>query len=508
MKNLKKRLSLILATITLLSVTTVFAGCATSNEQTADESKSQVTSSTEETGEVDHRFDGVNFNNRDFRIYTSNHQASAAMESSNYLIEGEGKTGGGLVSDAVYQRNVTVEELLGVKLVFTQCELSYGAIAGDIRIYTQSGDDEFDLVINDNYDYAQLVIEGHFRNLLDEECVFDFDRNYWYKDYMEDLRLMDGYQYLLAGDYFIDVLRTAHLMIVNKDLYLDYYRTSADELYDVVSNYEWTYDKLISTITGLYVDKNQNGTKDDGDQFGYLDSSYWGASIPLSTSGTTNFISRDEDGSPVLTIHEGDRANQLAARITTLLNHESTGMDDTHVEEATTAFINGDALISANFSLGSLESENLRQMESDAAVLPYPMLFSSDRKYTTATHDTTELGAVLVTSTDLNFISTVIEVLNRETSKILIPKYYKESLQVQCVDDEKAAAMIDIIHDNFDNAFILAYNTALGGKVLQAFSNAAENNREFSAVIAGSAKAVTKNLSNKIKTYKKKNNIE
>ena len=508
MKNLKKRVSLVLAALTLLSVTTVFAGCSTSTDDPDEGKKPTVTTpAAEETGEIDHRFDGVNFGNRDFRIYTSAHQASSSMDSSNYLIEGEGKTGGGLVSDAVYTRNVTVEELLGVKLVFTQCELSYGAIAGDIRIYTQSGDDEFDLVINDNYDYAQLVIEGHFRNLLDEDCVFDFDRNYWYKDYMADLRLMDGYQYLMAGDFFIDVLRTAHLMVVNKDLYQDYYRTSADELYDVVSNYEWTYDKLISTITGLYVDKNQSGAKDKGDQFGYVDSSYWGASIPLSTSGTTNFITRDEEGVPVLTIHEGDRSNQLSARITTLLNHEATGLD-TECGDPVSAFINGEALVSASFSLGSLESENLRQMESDAAVLPYPMLFSSDQKYTTATHDTTELGAVLVTSTDMKFISTVIEVLNRETANIVIPKYYKESLQVQCVDDEKAAAMIDIIHDNFDNAFILAYNTALGGKILQAFSTAAESNREFSAVFAGSAKAVSKTLNNKVKMYVKKNKIE
>ena len=509
MKDFKKRLSLILATLTLLSVTAVFAGCATANEDDDEDKKNpqQTTPETEvESGEVDHRFDGVDYKDREFRIYTSAHQASSAMESSNYLIEGEGKMGVNMVSDAVYTRNVTVEELLGVKLVFTQCDLSYGGIAGDIRLYTQSGDDEFDLVINDNYDYAQLVIEGHFRNVLDEDCVFDFDREYWYKDYMADLRLIDGYQYLMAGDFFIDVLRTAHLMVVNKELYNDYYRRSADELYDVVSNYEWTYDKLISTITGFYVDKNQSGSKDDGDQYGYLDSAYWGASIPLSTSGTTNFISRDEDGVPTITIGEGDRANQLAARITTLLNHEDTGLES-NVPDPANAFIKGDALISASFSLGSLESENLRQMESDAAVLPYPMLFSSDHKYTTATHDTTELGAILVTSSDLEFISTVTEVLNRETAKILIPKYYKESLQVQCVDDEKAAAMIDIIHDNFDNAFILAYNTALGGKIIQAFSTAAEDKREFSAVFAGANKTVGKTLNTKIKQYMKNNKI-
>ncbi|MBE6653056.1 MAG: hypothetical protein E7610_06550 [Ruminococcaceae bacterium] len=502
MNRFKKRLALTLASLTLLSC---FVSCA--DTDSPDDSKESSTVAVEADSSEDNRFLGLDYKDRPFRIYTSAHQASSAMDSSNYLIEGEGKTGGGMVSDAVYQRNVTVEELLGVKLEFTQCDLSYGAIAGDVRILTQSGDDLYDLVINDNYDYAQLVIEGHFRNLMDDECVFDFDRPYWYKDYMEDLRLVDGYQHLLAGDFFIDVLRTAHLMIVNKDIYQDYYRTSADELYDVVSNYEWTYDKLISTITGLYIDKNQSGSKDEGDQYGYLDSAYWGASIPLSTSGTTTFIKRDEEGCPTISIHEGDRSNQLAARITTLLNHEDTGLEK-HVPDPVAAFINGEALVAATFSLGSLESENLRQMESDAAVLPYPMLFSSDKKYTTATHDTTELGAVLVTSKDMAFISTVIEVLNRETANILIPKYYKESLQVQCVDDEKAAAMIDIIHDNFDNAFILAYNTALGGKILQAFSTAAEDKREFSAVFASSAKSMEKTLKNKISRYRVKNNID
>jgi hypothetical protein len=146
-------------------------------------------------------------------------------------------------------------------------------------------------------------------------------------------------------------------------------------------------------------------------------------------------------------------------------------------------------------------------MEGDAAVLPYPMLFASDKKYTTATHDTTELGGILITSKDLQFISTVVEVLNRETANIVIPKYYKESLQVQCVDDEKAAAMIDIIHDNFDNAFILTYNRPLGGKVLESFSKCAEDKREFSAVFAGAGKAVNKQLQNTITKFERNNKV-
>ncbi len=508
MSHFKKSVSLALALLMLLSVVSVFSACGETQEgPNAPTTNNQSTNSEGDAFEEDHRFDGVNYNGRDFRIYTSINISSMGKGNSNFLIEGTGETDGSLVNDAVLERNIQVEELLGVELVFTQVDLNYSEVAGDIRRYTTSGTDEFDLAINDIYAYAELLIEGNFRNVLDEDCVFDFERPYWYKDYMDDLRLMDGYQYVLAGDYFIDILRDAHLLLLNKQIYLDHYNRSADEIYDVVTNFEWTYEKMNEIISDMYTDKNLNSTKDKGDQFGFMEPEFWGGSIPFSVSGNPTFISRDEDGIPTVVLHEGDRANQLANAMSTLFNNESSSVGLTGDVDLLTAFTQDECLIVGYQRLGSLENAILRQMEGDAAVLPYPMLFASDKKYTTSAHDTTEMGAILTTSTDLGFISTVIEVLNRETSKILIPVYYKECLQVQCVDDEKAAAMIDIIHDNFDNSFILAYNLPLGSVMLQAFAEAMQSKREFSAVYAGKQKTVDRALQSKIRLFEKKNNI-
>ena len=510
MKNFKKRLSLFLAVLMLLSVAAVAVGCG----QTTDGPDPKVTDSTpvgseEDTAEVDHRFDNVSYGGREFRIYTSINIASYGKGNSNFLIEGAGETEGGLVNDKVLERNLVVEDLLDVELVFTQSDLTYAEVAADIRRFTTGGVDEFDLVINDIYAYAELLIEGNFRNVLDEDCVFDFDRAYWYKDYMEDLRLMNGYQYVLAGDYFIDVLRDAHLLLLNKEIYQDYYNRSADELYDMVTNFEWTYEKMNEIISDKYVDKNLNQTKDAGDQFGFTATEYWGASIAFSVSGNPTFITRDEDGIPTVTVHEGDRANQLANAMSSIFNNDSSSVEMIPDTDLLTSFTQDECLIVAYQRLGSLENPIFRQMEGDAAVLPYPMLFASDKKYTTSTHDTTEMGAILATSTDMGFISTVTEVLNRETANILIPVYYKECLQVQCVDDEKAAAMIDIIHDNFDNSFILAYNLPLGSSILQAFANAMIQKREFAAIFTDrTAKSVNRNLINKINQFEKKNNVD
>lgn len=507
--NLRKWLCILLAALMVAGTTAVFTGCGeTEEDPVSTEAKDSAATNEASTVEEDHRFDNVNYKDRPFRIYTSTNVASTGMGNSNFLIEGTGETDGGLVNDAVLERNIAVEDLLGIKLEFAQVNVDYNGVPADIRRFTTSGTDEFDLVINDLFPFASLSIEGNFRNTLEPECVFDFDRDYWYNDYMEDLRLMNGYQYLLAGDYFIDIIRSAHLLLLNKDIYIDHYNSDPDQLYDIVTNFEWTYAKMNELITDMYVDKNNDGEVNKGDQFGYMNVEFWGGSIAHTISGNPNFITRDEDGIPTVVLSEGDRSNQLASAMSKIFNNDSSSINLTPETEILQAFTEDECLIVGYQRLGSLENETLRQMEGDIAVLPYPMLFAEDRKYTTSTHDTTEVGAILTTSTDLEFISTVVEVLNRETSTRLIPKYYKEGLQVQCVDDPKSAAMIDIIHDNFDNSFALAYNNALGSVMLNAFCNAMMDKREFSVVYKSGEKSVNRNLQNKIKLFKQNNKVD
>ena len=507
MKKLQKRCSLLLAIIMLLSCTVVFAGCsdATDDPVTKETEKTTDVSSEGETVEEDHRFDNIDYEGREFRIYTSTNQAGATLVSANFLIEGTGELGGGLVNDSVVERNTVTEELLGIKLVYTHLDAPVGQVSAPIRKIASSGMDEFDLVINDGSGIIPLIVEGNFRNVIDDECVFDFERDYWYKDYMEDLRLMDGYQYLLAGDYFIDVLRTAHVLLLNKEIYKEQYKTSADEIYEWVMNYEWTYEKMNTIISDIYVDKNGDGKKGVGDRIGLvIGTGTYGNIIGPVASGIKNFISRDEDGIPSITIHEGDLANQLGTAISTLLNNDST----VAVEVPVVEFSEGTSLMAVNALIGSLENDAFRSMKDDAAVLPFPMLLASDKKYITATHDTSEMGAILTTSTDLAFISTVIEVLNRESARTVLPKYYSESLKLQVMDDEKSAEMLDIGHDNFDNAFILAYSRSLRTDIFAVFTTVVDAKREFSSVYAKGQKANQIGMEKMIALFKENNDID
>ena len=136
------------------------------------------------------------------------------------------------------------------------------------------------------------------------------------------------------------------------------------------------------------------------------------------------------------------------------------------------------------------------------------MLYSSDKQYNTASHDTTEVGAIMTTAKDAEFISTVIQVLSRETASLLIPKYYGEALQVQYVTDPYASKMVQIIHDNIRESFILAYNNWTGSIMLNVFSNAVSGKRSFSAMYnARSSRNMQTNMNRMIKTFKRYNKI-
>ncbi len=534
MLSFKKWLCIALASLTMFSSAVAFTGCAntTENEEPAvsesaastagqtetttdsgkieESGESGETAAVEETEPADTRFENVNYGGRKFLIHTSANLACTGMgESSNFLIEGPEKSTGSIVSDAALERNLYVEKILNVDLQFFRTDLVYTDVAAEVRKLTTAGDNDFDLIINDLFPFAQLSIEGQFTNLLENKSAFDFDRSYWYRDYMEDLRLQNDYQHLMAGDYFIDVLRSAHLLLLNKQIYKDYYHEDPDVLYDMVLNYEWTYDKMNEIISGVYQDKNPGGIKDKGDVFGFITCEYWGGSIAYTVSGNPTFIERDPDtGEPTVILGQSSRAPLLCTAMSNIFNNDHSSVGMTGETELLQAFANDECLILDYQRLGSLENTILRSMKGDACVLPYPLLMESDRKYTTSAHDTTEVGAILISSSeeDFEFITTVIEVLNRETANILMPKYYKDGLQVQYVDDSKSAQMIDIIHDNFDNSFVLAYNESLGQMMLQPFATAMQEKREFGPVYNKNDVKIGRKLSDAIKTFEKNNN--
>lgn len=424
--------------------------------ETNDATESE-TAEIETSGEADRK-------GKEFRILSAT-RAPAGMASSSCFLEGEQNTAG-TINEAVHERNTAVELELDVALTFSHADADKSDIQSEIKRLVMSGTDAYDLVISELLPFASLANDGTFRNILSSEFTgFDFENKpYWYKEYMDDLRLVNGYEYLLAGDFFIDVLRSSHLLLFNKEMYRDHYRRDPGEVFEWVLNYEWTYEKLNGIITDMYLDKNGNSRRDYGDRWGLSISDLRSAKIGFIVSADPGLVSRSEDGTPRIVLGDTSRMADLAQRLTLLLFNSSCYISDAAGGNSLRDFTEGSALLCEGHWLGSLENTALLDMKECAGVLPYPQLYASDKRYITATSNTANVGAILLTAKDEAFISTVIQALNRETASRLIPKYYRDALKLRYDADPHTAGMIRILHDNIGGSFMLAYgNQAIDG---------------------------------------------
>ncbi len=481
---MKQKLSLILALLMLLPT---FTACAESKENTEETAAPTVTPAAEETveeaaeenpyyeGYVD-PFVDVDFDGMTFSVYTSVNQRGT-LTSSNFLIEGPEELTGDLAPDAAIQRNLDVMERLNVEFFYEHADYTYDVVASNIRQLLQSGDASYDLIINDIYGLAPITPEGLFHNAYNGKN-FNFDAPWWYDGFMSDISLNSNLRFMLAGDYFIDMLRCTHCLVMNKDMYTDMYGDPED-VYAMVLNNEWTLDNFKMLEENCFLDLNGNGQHDVNDQYGHVAFEYWGPMIPWIVSGDPGFISRDEDGYPVITINN-ERAITFTEKLNSILNNNAAGINLTGGDEAKTEaiFLEGRSLFLGYQRLGSLENASFRDAEIDLAVLPYPMLDEIQGSYVSSTHDTAELGfiPVAVPYERLDFISTVTEVLCRETYVQVLPEYYESSLKIKYTRDNTSAQMIDIIHDNFGNGFALAFSNGLNGILLGTFSDAISAN--------------------------------
>ncbi|MBQ3590520.1 MAG: hypothetical protein II979_01150 [Clostridia bacterium] len=480
-----------------------FAGCASGEtEETAAAVNTDTAAA--ETEEPD-PFADFDYGGQSFRTYTSIHAATSSLASSNYLIEGPEELTGEAASDAAFERNASVEELLNIKMEFAHVELGYDGVQNDVRTYIMAGSDDYEVIINDLYGLTGLTLEGMFYS-ADEGEYFDFTQPYWFGDFMNDIAFKQGDTFMMAGDFIIDTLRTAHCLVYNKDLYTDLYG-DGNELYEIVLNGDWTLDKMIELVEGAYVDTDGNGTKNIGDTLGFGVFQDWGPFIPFSIALGVEYMGRDDEGYPTLAMNN-ERTILMCDLMYDLWNSQGTGaLSLFNSEQAVVLeqFSSGNMLIIGYQQLGSLESDALRASEHEIGIIPYPKLDALQETYVTSAHDTSEIGLLPVTMPmdRLSFASAVLEVLSRESHKNVLPVYYESALKVKYTRDAESAQMIDLIHDGLGNSFALAWHQPLNTFLQGLIHASAMSENSFASKYASMEKTLQEKLTTMIDNYKK-----
>lgn len=439
-------------------------------------------------GQDDKIYDN-DFGGRKFTICNSINEA-LGYTTSNTLIQGpETLTDG--AEAKVFQRNAWMEEKLNMSFQYNNVNVGYASVAETLRPRLMNGD-AVDLYINKLYPMASLSMEGWFANIANQPELQYFE-DYWYSDYMNGLSLDEGNNaYLLAGDYFMDIIQSSAVLFCNTSILNEVYsaKGGTDAFINDVFDGKWTYEVMSELVAGAYFDADGNGSVNNGDRMGFSCDQIWGDLIPMVTSANLKYI--EKDGSDwKLAINNDDSLALFDILRTMLYGKGTTPMNKTtelvyasaFETEALPYFLNKNALFTAG---RFAKMSQVAAVEMNWTVIPYPKLKEAQSGYVTPTHDTTELGAIPRTCGDLSTVLTMLEILSERTHALVMPEYYDRTLKSRYSQDPTTAKLVDLVHNTMGGAFTMAYSNYCGDIfVWKAFYEPLYNGQEFTSSYRG-----------------------
>ena len=480
-KNLIRTASFLLAS---LMVIPTFASCggdgATTDTQPVTDAQTEVeTVDPNDRSQVkDSLPDNLDFNGRTFGVYCS------STTRNEEFFAGLGEETGEIVEDAVYRRNLAVQERLNIVFQSDSYDFGWRDIGGEVKKLVMAGDPTYDLFLGAQAGMAQIVTENCLVNAYDVEYL-DFSQPWWNNNFMDELAVGSDYRFFLSGDFFMDALYWTRAIFFNKKLYADYYDDS-DELYREVLDGKWTLDRMSGIAKEVYIDLNNNGVSDADDQLGFGTYLTMSSTDAFVYGSDIAFTTRDADGFIELQMMSDD-AITLAEKLVELFYQAGTYFNFDGDAPNQKVFIEGRMMFLGNSNLGAAKA--LRDMEQDFGFLPYPKFDEEQTDYRNLIHDSNLMGGISAASERLDMVGACLEAFSAETYRTVTPAWYETALKVKYSRDDLSSQMIDLIKDSATTNFIYAYNYAINGMGLIYRDLVTKNNTDYASALKSKEKA-------------------
>ena len=495
---MKKTISSVLLTAIFLSLL-ASASCGGGNVDTPVTSSGADTTSGETTAEEKVGYDDdipadLNFGGETINVFSRAHfrfNDEVTVDEAN----------GDVVNDAIYDREIAVEDRLGVKIenFKDNPEAGHGSI-DKMQKMILAGDDTYDIFTASMYHVAPAAANGIFTNLFDVEYI-DTTKPYYTQDYIAKSQ-MGGNLYAITGDISLSLLRYSFAMYFNKTLVDSY---GLEDPYALVRDGKWTHDKLTSMVTDIYSDLNGDGKQDDEDLYG-LGTSNVIIVDAYCSAYKMNMMDVGDDGFPYFSI-DLDKFSSAVDKIFDL-NWQTNGVhaykeiSDNNEMTDLCNYFSQDHLVFIHNWLYASETSYLRDMKSDYGIIPYPKYDENQDGYYTFQHDQIGLFTIPVTSTKKDMAGAVLEAMSSESSKTVVPSYYEVALKSKYSRDSESAEMIDIIHNGhmLDPAWI--YCSYIGDLAQAPRNLMLKEKRDFMSFYDSNKSKYQKNLDKLIKDFK------
>ncbi len=435
--------------IALLLLASLLTGCTSQNgdvkTDTTDYSTSDATIDTSDLSDAEKRklvsddLETVDYGGREFNI----------LSRTDFTYEFDQEQTGDVLDDAIYQRNRTVEERFGVTI--TVHDYGTGTVGNVLELADKSimaGDDEYQLLSAYSWLAATGSMNGLYYNWYDLDKI-NFEKPWWEKEFIEEAGI-DGVTYIAIGDLSLLFSEVRQAIFFNKQIAEDIHM---EDQYALVKSGEWTVDKLIELSASGADDLNGDGQMNEDDRWGFA-CNRWTHTVPFVYGAGLKTVQYDQNGLPSK-LNQSEKLFDVFDKVYKFINESGDAYICNNGKFSLpneSDFQSGKALFMTSW-IGY--AKELRNMDADFGILPYPKWDKEQENYYSFYLDRTDVFLMPITA-DVDFAGTVTEALAAESYKQVTPAFYEKTLYGKLIRDEESRDMLDIIFQNtvYDFAYI------------------------------------------------------
>lgn len=404
-----------------------------STSDTADNASSnESVEETETDGKVNDDLGELNFDGSSFGIMTFENQ------NFHYAVSAD-ETLAVPINDAMYYATVSLEDRFNVDIQ----EILYPDFSNEPRIAVMAGDNSSDLIrvrcgTDITYWKENLLVTA------DNTPYIDLEKPYWDKTINDSLTIA-GTHFVALSSFDLCTYDFTFALIFNKGFISNF---NLDNPYELVNSGEWTMDKMNGMMLDVVSDMDGNGEFDQNDRYGYVSHPKMVAPGFWVGAGVKS-IEKDENDIPHLAIS----SESFMSFWEKLLNicysdNQYYGVDalEDIPQVARNMFSENKALF---MDMSFFFIEELRQMESDFGIIPYPKFSTEQENYSTRlSYYVPTIVPVTLTGEKLDRAGVMLEALACEYYNNVVPAYYEVVLKAKAARDEESQDMLDIIFES------------------------------------------------------------
>lgn len=436
----------------LLACSLALAACG--SETTTDESSNTSAETSKDNSTVDiyrtedgtYTLDKLNmptfeFTETEFRVcvYNNVKQATYYSEEIGYDMYSTTDTA---INEAVRTRNDLVEEKYNVRVVAYAVD--------DVKATL----DEFAMVADCPFDAAMPFMPA-CAALAQQDMLYDL-KSYdslhleapWWDQSANNSLSINNKLYFTIGDISIMQKITSYAITFNKAMYSQLCRDTYGDLYQMVRDHQWTFDRLheMGKLATADIDGESGLTYKD--QFG-LSSSNNDAVLLYLASGQ-RLISKGTDDLPMLSFGENELSKDVAIKILDTMQQTDWTMNCQKLTGVSNVWQISLDVFGENRALFRTTAfsaiKKLRNYTNgdDFGIVPIPLMYEGQDTYYTPSSARFAYGVCIPKSvSNPEFSAYMLEVLSCYAKNTITPAYYDSTLKGRDAKDPESEEMLD-----------------------------------------------------------------